>query len=541
MIAPTTTLLAYIPSPPQGVWNIGPFPLRAYALCIIVGIIVAVWWGNRRWIARGGQDGEVLDVAIWAVPFGLIGGRIYHLITDWRTYFGDGPKDPIDALKIWDGGLGIWGAVFFGALGAWIGARRHGVRLPAFGDAIAPPILLAQAIGRLGNYFNQELYGRETTVPWGLEIYERTDSAGHRDPGLISGVSNGDVVAVVHPTFLYELLWNVAVVVALVYIDRRFRIGHGRLFALYVAGYCVGRLGVELLRSDPATLIAGIRINVFTAAIVFACAAAYFVIAPRGREQGLEMYHPARAAELEEQGVAGYVDDWYDEDLDEPDESIEPTHELDSTLEDEVDDEPPAVDEAPAVDEPPADDEPPAVDLEKSTADGTADSADSTEPDADSPADLTDGTGSDAEGTADSGESTESDVEDTADSADGAADSTEDSESDAGDNTSDAEGTADLADSTSDSAESSESDAEGTPHSGDGAEPDDVDNTVESVEATAPDSEDTSSDDQVGPESRSAEAAIPEAGIAKGSDAQTAEGGSMDDEHKAASSEGDNT
>ncbi|ROZ88865.1 prolipoprotein diacylglyceryl transferase [Gordonia sp. OPL2] len=309
-------MLAYIPSPPAGVWYLGPLPLRAYALCIIAGIIVAVWWGNRRWKARGGQEGEVLDVAIWAVPFGLVGGRLYHLATDWRTYFGDGPKDPIDALKIWDGGLGIWGAVLFGALGAWIGARRHGIKLPPFGDALAPPILLAQAIGRLGNYFNQELYGRETTVPWGLKIYERVDSDGFADPGLITGTSNGNVVAIVHPTFLYELLWNVLVVILLVVADRRFRIGHGRLFALYVAGYCVGRFGVELMRSDPATHIFGTRINVFTAVVVFACAAAYFVLAPKGREQGLSIYHPGRAEELEELGELGYVDDRFDADAD---------------------------------------------------------------------------------------------------------------------------------------------------------------------------------------------------------------------------------
>ncbi|MFT4395181.1 prolipoprotein diacylglyceryl transferase [Gordonia lacunae] len=318
MIAPTSTMLAYLPSPPQGVWDIGPFPLRAYALCIIVGIIVAVWWGNRRWMARGGQDGEVLDVAIWAVPFGLIGGRLYHVITDWKTYFGaDALKEPIDTLKIWDGGLGIWGAVALGAVGAWIGARRRGIRLPAFGDAIAPPILLAQAIGRVGNYFNQELYGRETTLPWGLEIYERQNAAGYSDPGLIDGVSNGVVVAVVHPTFLYELLWNVLIVVLLVVVDRYFRIGHGRLFALYVAGYCLGRFFVELLRDDRAAVandIAGIRPNLFTAALVFLAAIIYFVVAPKGREQGLEMYHDDRAAELAEQGVAGYVDDWYDED-----------------------------------------------------------------------------------------------------------------------------------------------------------------------------------------------------------------------------------
>ncbi|MGW0181630.1 prolipoprotein diacylglyceryl transferase [Nocardia sp. NPDC003345] len=274
-------MLAYLPSPPQGVWDIGPFPLRAYAVCIILGIVVAIWWGEKRWRARGGEAGTVLDVAVFAVPFGLIGGRIYHVATDWQKYFGaDG--NAMDALKIYQGGLGIWGAVFFGAIGAWIACRIYKVPLPALGDAIAPPILLAQAIGRLGNYFNQELYGRETDLPWGLEIYLRFDDAGRLD--MMNGVSSGEVHSVVHPTFLYELLWNVAVVLALVYVDRRFRIGHGRLFALYVAGYCFGRFFVELMRDDEATQIAGIRINSFTSALVFLAAIAYFLLATRGRE-----------------------------------------------------------------------------------------------------------------------------------------------------------------------------------------------------------------------------------------------------------------
>lgn len=279
--AATADVLAYLPSPPQGVWQLGPFPLRAYALCIIAGIIVAVWWGERRWQERGGDKGTVLDVAVFAVPFGLIGGRLYHVATDWQKYFGpDG--DPLDALKIYQGGLGIWGAVFFGAVGAWIGCRVYKVPLPALGDAIAPPILLAQAIGRLGNYFNQELYGRETDVPWGLQIFLRFDDAGQLD--MMNGVSSGEVLKVVHPTFLYELLWNVFVVVLLVLIDRRYRIGHGRLFALYVAGYSFGRFFVELMRDDEATQIAGIRINSFTAALVFLAAIAYFLLATRGRE-----------------------------------------------------------------------------------------------------------------------------------------------------------------------------------------------------------------------------------------------------------------
>ncbi|NKS81190.1 prolipoprotein diacylglyceryl transferase [Rhodococcus hoagii] len=282
----STELLAYLPSPPQGVWHVGPLALRAYALCIIVGIVVAIVWGDRRWVARGGEKGTVLDIAVWAVPFGLIGGRLYHVITDWPTYFGEGGS-PADALKIWQGGLGIWGAVALGAVGAWIGCRRRGIPLPAFGDAIAPAIVLAQAIGRLGNWFNQELYGRETTVGWGLEIYERTDASGRVD--TLNGVSNGVVQQVVHPTFLYELVWNLLIVVLLVAVDRQFKIGHGRLFALYVAGYCAGRFWIELMRSDHASEILGIRVNSFTSTLVFLAAVAYFVLAKKGREDPAEL------------------------------------------------------------------------------------------------------------------------------------------------------------------------------------------------------------------------------------------------------------
>lgn len=282
----TVELLAYIPSPPQGVWYIGPVALRAYALCIIAGIIVAIVWGDRRWVARGGEKGTVLDIAVWAVPFGLIGGRLYHVLTDWPQYFGEGGT-PIDALKVWNGGLGIWGAVFLGGVGAWIGCRRRGIPVAALGDAIAPGVLLAQAIGRFGNYFNQELYGRETTVPWGLEIFQRVNSSGQTD--ALSGVSTGVVEKVVHPTFLYEAVWNVLIVVLLVVVDRRFKIGHGRLFALYVAGYCAGRFFVELMRDDPAYELAGIRVNSFTSVIVFVAAVAYFLLAKKGREDPSEL------------------------------------------------------------------------------------------------------------------------------------------------------------------------------------------------------------------------------------------------------------
>jgi prolipoprotein diacylglyceryl transferase len=280
----TNTWLAYIPSPPRGVWHLGPVPIRAYAFFIITGIVVALLIGDRRFAARGGERGVIYDIALWVVPFGLVGGRLYHLATDWQTYWGPNGAGLGAALRIWDGGLGIWGAVALGVVGAWIGCRRRGIPLPAFIDAVAPGVVLAQAIGRLGNYFNQELYGRETTVPWGLEIFYRRDPGGFVDVHSLDGTSTGQVAFVVQPTFLYELLWNLLVFGVLLYLDRRFTLGHGRLFASYVALYCVGRFGVELLRDDTATHIAGIRVNTFTSTFVFVAAVVYIILAPKGRE-----------------------------------------------------------------------------------------------------------------------------------------------------------------------------------------------------------------------------------------------------------------
>ena len=295
----TTTVLAYIPSPSQGVWHLGPIPLRAYALFIVAGMLAALLIGDKRWQERGGEPGVIYSIFWWAMPFGLIGGRLYHVITDWRTYFGDDGAGFLAAFRIWEGGLGIWGAVALGGVGAWIGCRQHGIPLPAFGDAVAPGIVLAQAIGRLGNYFNQELYGRPTTLPWGLEIYERRDAGGYIDS--LNGVSTGQLVEVVHPTFLYELLWNVLIFAALIYIDRRFKIGHGRLFAMYVAGYCVGRFWIELMRSDHASMpVDGIRVNSFTATFVFIGAVVYIMVAQKGREDPATL--KGNAPEVEKDG-----------------------------------------------------------------------------------------------------------------------------------------------------------------------------------------------------------------------------------------------
>lgn len=269
---------AFLPSPSQGVWHLGPVPLRGYALSILLGIVVAVWLTDGRWRARGGGDGEIVDVAMWAVPAGIIGARIYHVLTDWTTYFGADGLGFLAALQVWRGGLGIWGGVLGGALGAWFACRRYGLLLPPLGDALAPGLAIAQAIGRWGNWFNQELFGEPTQVPWALEI-----DLVHRPAGY-------EQYETFHPTFLYESLWCLGVALIVMWADRRFRMGHGRAFALYVALYCVGRLFWELLRIDTATLVFGIRINVFTAVAVGVGALVYILVSRvrrPGREQSV--------------------------------------------------------------------------------------------------------------------------------------------------------------------------------------------------------------------------------------------------------------
>ena len=267
-------LHASIPSPADGVWYLGPVPLRAYALCIIAGIFVAIWVGQKRWTDRGGDRALISDVAIWAVPFGIVGGRLYHVISSPDAYFGPG-GDPIKAFAVWEGGLGIWGAIALGAVGAWIACRRAGVPLPPLADALAPALALAQAAGRWGNWFNQELFGGPTSLPWGLQI-----DPDHRPAEF-------EEIATFHPTFLYESLWNIGVALVVVWADRRFRLGHGRAFALYVAAYTVGRGWIEYLRIDPAEDVLGLRLNVWVSLVVFLAAVAYIVVSSRrapGRE-----------------------------------------------------------------------------------------------------------------------------------------------------------------------------------------------------------------------------------------------------------------
>ncbi|SDG80372.1 prolipoprotein diacylglyceryl transferase [Sinosporangium album] len=293
-------LLASIPSPSVSEWSLGPLTLRAYALCIVLGVVVAVWISMRRWRARGGDPGTVVDIAVWAVAFGLIGGRLYHVITDWHLYFGsEARNEPIDALKIWNGGLGIWGAIALGGVGVWIACRRRGIALSAMADTVAPGLAIGQAIGRWGNYFNQELFGGPTDLPWGIEIR----------PGQAGTIPGFDVY---HPTFLYESLWNLALAGVLLWVGGRFSLRHGRLFSLYVAGYTLGRFWIEGMRSDPTSEILGLRLNQWTSIVLFVGALAYFWF--MRNKTGEE----ALGVELPGSGGDGEVDGHGAEQVDEP-------------------------------------------------------------------------------------------------------------------------------------------------------------------------------------------------------------------------------
>ncbi|MFD6262034.1 prolipoprotein diacylglyceryl transferase [Micromonospora chalcea] len=289
-LAPMTPLAA-MPSPSTAVWQLGPVPIRAYALCIILGIVVACVVTEYRLRRRGVAPGAVLDIAVWAVPAGIIGARIYHVITSPEKYFGAG-GEPIKALYIWEGGLGIWGAVAGGAVGAWLAARQLGIPFTVIADALAPGLPLAQAVGRLGNWFNNELYGGRTTLPWGLEVHVMDpDNPGHalRDDAGNPVLQPG----LYHPAFLYEALWNVGVAALVLYLDRKLRLGRGRAFALYVMGYTAGRFWIELMRTDEANLILGVRLNVWTAVLVFLGALAYFVRVRGPREYLVPVGEPA--------------------------------------------------------------------------------------------------------------------------------------------------------------------------------------------------------------------------------------------------------
>jgi prolipoprotein diacylglyceryl transferase len=273
-----------IPSPEISFIELGPFRLHFYALFILSGIIFALILAEARLRSRGSEAGIALDISLWAIPFGILGGRFFHVITHPNDYFFPG-ADLLAVFRIWEGGLAIYGALIFGSLGAYIGARQAGIRFFSYLDAVAPGVLLAQAIGRWGNYFNNELFGLPTDLPWGLEIASS-------NPAYPAGLPDG---VLFHPTFLYESIWSLAGVVLLLALDKRFNLRWGKMLGLYLVYYSIGRIWVEAIRIDPSEILLGLRINIWSAIAGIIVGLAIFVIQSR-RHTGLEpsVYRPGR-------------------------------------------------------------------------------------------------------------------------------------------------------------------------------------------------------------------------------------------------------
>jgi prolipoprotein diacylglyceryl transferase len=268
--------LISIPSPEISYLDLGPVRIHFYALFILTGIALATFMADRALTKRGAEKGVFLDIALWAVPAGIIGGRFFHVITHPRDYFYEG-ADLLAVFRIWEGGMAIFGAITLGAVGAWWGARQAGIRFSAVADAVAPWVLVAQGIGRLGNYFNQELFGIPTTLPWGLEIPST-------NPAYPNGLPEG---LTFHPTFLYEMIWNFAGAAAILYLASKFKMQWGKVFGLYLVVYSFGRIWIESIRIDPSEVILGLRINIWSALIGVAIGIIIIWVQSR-RHPGLE-------------------------------------------------------------------------------------------------------------------------------------------------------------------------------------------------------------------------------------------------------------
>ena len=273
------------PDPVFAQFQLGPLTIHTYALCILAGIIAAVVITQRRLSARGGQKEVVLDVIIWAVPLGIVGARFYHVFTHGGDYFYDG-ANLWNVFAIWDGGNALYGSLLGGAVGAYIGCRREGIKLWSFADALAPAMLVAQAIGRLGNYFNHELFGLPTTLPWGLEILPT-------DAMFPDGLPAGTLF---HPLFLYEMIWNLVGVAIILLIERRFAFRWGKTFAVYLIWYGLGRSGLEAIRIDPTSdAFLGIPANIWASFVAIALAVVLFVVQSRRHpEPELTIYREGR-------------------------------------------------------------------------------------------------------------------------------------------------------------------------------------------------------------------------------------------------------
>jgi len=281
-------ILLSIPSPDVSYIELGPLRIHFYAMFILAGIILALILTESRLRSRGAESGTALDISLWAIPLGILGGRFFHVVTHPNDYFFPG-ADLLAVFRIWEGGLAIYGALIFGSIGAAIGARAAGIKFTSYLDAVAPGVLLAQAVGRWGNYFNNELFGTPTDLPWGLEISSS-------NPAYPAGLPEG---VLFHPTFLYESIWSLAGVALLLAADRKFNLRWGKMMGLYLVYYSIGRVWIEAIRIDPSEILLGLRVNIWSAIAGIALGLAIIVIQAK-RHPGLEdtVYKPGKAPAL---------------------------------------------------------------------------------------------------------------------------------------------------------------------------------------------------------------------------------------------------
>ncbi|GDZ45059.1 prolipoprotein diacylglyceryl transferase [Bifidobacteriaceae bacterium MCC02034] len=318
-----TMTLAYIPSPTISQFSIGPVTIHIYALCILMGIVLAVWITTTRWKKLGGNFDQVLDITLVSVPAGIIGARLYHIITTPERFFGpDG--DWAEMFRIWNGGLGIWGGVLFGALAAWAWCRHKHYPMALLADAIAPGLLVAQAVGRLGNWFNQELYGAPTTLPWGLKLNMEGTAIGHSEQCYDEATCPSGTLF--HPTFLYEMIWNLIGAAIIVYIGSKAmkKLKAGSLFAVYIMWYTLGRTWIESLRIDYAHEFLGVRINVWVSMAVFVLGAVSFIVVQQmGKDTDLLAEKLRTVTEIEQRLENGESEDSSDSVVSFPEQTVD--------------------------------------------------------------------------------------------------------------------------------------------------------------------------------------------------------------------------
>lgn len=315
--------LAYIPSPTISQFSIGPVTIHIYALCILMGIVLAVWITTTRWKKLGGNFDQVLDITLVSVPAGIIGARLYHIITTPERFFGpDG--DWAEMFRIWNGGLGIWGGVLLGALAAWAWCRHKHYPMALLADAIASGLLVAQAVGRLGNWFNQELYGAPTTLPWGLKLNMEGTAIGHSEQCYDGATCPSGTLF--HPTFLYEMIWNLIGAAIIVYIGSKAmkKLKAGSLFAVYIMWYTLGRTWIESLRIDYAHEFLGVRINVWVSMAVFVLGAVSFIVVQQmGKDTDLLAEKLRTVTEIEQRLENGESEDSSDSVVSFPEQTVD--------------------------------------------------------------------------------------------------------------------------------------------------------------------------------------------------------------------------